>query len=56
MKSIGKYTRQDPIKCFKMLLKFADRITDTKEIADNMEGWKLQFSVRGYSSRRQSWT
>merc|ERR1719431_1385013 len=44
MKSMGEYTRQDPEKRTKTLLKFAERLNGTKEIADNMAAWNLKFA------------
>ena len=44
MKAMGEHTRQDPVKRSKTLLKFAERINGTKEIADDMAGWNLKFA------------
>jgi len=44
MKSMGEYTRQDPEKRTKTLLKFADRLKNEKKIADDMAGWNLKFA------------
>merc|ERR1719228_1263316 len=44
MKSMGEYTRQDPEKRTKTLLKFADRLHGTKEISEELKGWNLQFA------------
>merc|ERR1719154_569998 len=41
---MGEYTRQDPEKRTKTLLKFAERLNGTKEIADNMAAWNLKFA------------
>jgi len=44
MKSMGEYTRQDPEKRTKTLVKFADRLKNEKKIADDMAGWNLKFA------------
>jgi len=44
MKSMGEYTRQDPVKRTQTLLKFSERLHGTKEISEELKGWNLQFA------------
>lgn len=44
MKSMGEYTRQDPVKRTQTLMKFNQRINQTKEIAEDLQGWNLKFA------------
>jgi len=44
MKSMGEYTRQDPVKRTATLLKFAERITGIPEVVEDMQGWNLKFA------------
>merc|ERR1719435_227497 len=44
MKAMGEYTRQDPEKRTKTLLKFSERLHGTKEISEELKGWNLQFA------------
>merc|ERR1719411_2388850 len=43
MKSMGEYTRQDPVKRTQTLAKFAQRIS-SREIQGEIEAWNLRFS------------
>ena len=44
MKSMGEYTRQDPEKRTKTLMKFAERLKNEPKIAADMAGWNLKFA------------
>ena len=44
MKTMGEYTRQDPVKRSETLAKFADRLNSKKEIVDELQAWSLKFS------------
>ena len=50
MKSMGEYTRQDPEKRTKTLLKLADRLKNEKKIANDMAGSVLHQAALGVAS------
>jgi len=44
MKTMGEYTRQDPVKRSETLTKFADRLSSKKEIVEELQAWNRMFS------------